>query len=398
MNDKWQHYLFEKPSATWYESNGTLCDTIARNLHQPWDFWKLSHESSLTWNFIDDHIHHGWDWYALSERDDLDFEVVHRHSEKNWNWRKISEHANVTFDTIRKYPNHFWTFTTRKVPIDILTLCPSYQQNFYRASSTAPLETIVEHFELYWNWNVISNRKDLTMHFVEDHINLPWDWHVIEKRNDFLIEVVQKYPDKEWNWTSLSRNRNLTWDIINQTMDKPWDYKYLSSRCDVPLEIVMKCPEKWNIQKLVSNNGHWKLVLDFPHVKWNFKQLCRMIPWEYVQKEADTVAWDWNVLSCRDDIPLRFLATHVHLPWSWQRVSINKTITETFIMYHYWFPWVKPIIRKRFGYLLEVLQIQRWWLKLYYNPSSHVCIQRLLRDCAALNELSKQIAKTPFHL
>lgn len=388
MGDQsWQSYLFAALQEPWEEAPN-LWEMIDRNPHQPWDFWRLSDHPDLTWDFIEQHIHHSWDWWTLSSRDDLDFEVVHRHSEKDWNWRAISNHPNVSLETIRKYPNHFWNFSKRRVPLDIRKKCPNF--NAEQLSSHIDIETVIQDpYTCQWNWDVLSQRSDVSEDVIDAHPYLPWNWRRMSYRTVAPFKLIMKYPDKDWDWNCISsQSTTIDWNCIEHTINKPWNFWALTRRKDVPLTLVAKYPDKMNIRHHAPKKIDWELIIKFMDCTWNYRKLSKIVPWEYVFKHPDI--WDWDVISIRKDIPFDFLVTHVHLPWNWHGISLHPVVTEKFIIDHYWYPWNRYLLRKKFGYeVLATLRIQRWWMRMYYRSTSNVCIRRLLRDCAELNSYAK---------
>jgi hypothetical protein len=382
-----REYLFAEPDTNTWRDGDTFVDVISKNLDQPWDYWLLS--DYVTWDFIDNNIHHGWNWDELSGRLDLDFEVVRRHSEKDWNWRVLSEHPCVTLDMIRKYPNHFWNFTKREVPFDILKRCPLYMENLHAISGTIPLETIMESPDEKWDWVAVTKRKDITIGLIETHMDYPWKWELVIARDDFTWDMVKRHPGHDWPYYSLSHQRGVRWDVIEMLIDKPWDFDTLSRNVNIPFELVKRTPHKWNILHVVRYSGvpEWEFMAISPNTRWNYKSMSARVPWDVVLKLVNH-PWNWKTLSTRNDLPLRALASRANLPWVWHHISKHPLVTADFVANHFWLPWVKQIVQSRFDKELAAIKIQRWWLRLYYTPTSDVCLRRLMRDCAELNNLA----------
>ena len=40
-----------------------------------------------------------------------------------------------------------------------------------------------------------------------------------------LIDIVNKFPDKNWDWNNLSCNSSITFDHVLAYPDIPWDWK-----------------------------------------------------------------------------------------------------------------------------------------------------------------------------
>jgi len=76
---------------------------------------------------------------------------------------------------------------------------------------------------IYWNWSLISMRKDLTWSFVEEHSNQAWYWYLILSTKEGLSwKFILDHINKDWNWSILSTREDLTWNIILEHNNKPW--------------------------------------------------------------------------------------------------------------------------------------------------------------------------------
>lgn len=356
-----REYLFEKPQEPLLVGN-TLWETIEKNPTAPWDFWELSWHPELPWKFINQNIDRSWNWALLSERPDIDFEVIRSHTNKPWDWRRISNNPAISLETIEQYPDYFWSFDKRKVPFGILRKIPSYQSVVRAASGHISLDEILDNLDFPWDWNQISSRSDISMKYVQDHIQLPWNFHL------------------------LSQKKDIDWELVEKYIHNSWDFGTLSKRKGIPLRLVAAHPTKWDIKTVFHVNKYWELVDLFPAMNWNFRKMDDA-PWWLITK-FPYACWYWRSLSIREDLPIPFLRTHVDLEWSWDKLSLNPSITAEFVYHHRWYPWNWHIIKKRMASEIAAIRIQRWWLRLYYDPSSHICYQRLLRDCAMLNAIS----------
>ena len=52
-----------------------------------------------------------------------------------------------------------------------------------------------------------------------------------------LIDIVNKFSDKNWDWYWLSSNPSITFDHVLANPDKPWNWNGLSSK-------VIKFPQQ----------------------------------------------------------------------------------------------------------------------------------------------------------
>ena len=75
-----------------------------------------------------------------------------------------------------------------------------------------------------------------------------WNWDELSYNPNITIEIVEKYPDKEWNWTEISNNIKLTIEFIEKFHEKPLDWQDVYNYSDlITIEFIDKYPNKeWN--------------------------------------------------------------------------------------------------------------------------------------------------------
>ncbi len=62
-----------------------------------------------------------------------------------------------------------------------------------------------------------------------------------------LIQLIDKYQDKDWKWELLSDHPNITLDYVLTTPHLPWDWELLSENPNITIEHVLEYPDKdWN--------------------------------------------------------------------------------------------------------------------------------------------------------
>lgn len=98
---------------------------------------------------------------------------------------------------------------------DIIQKYPVLQNNIKGLSRVAPLEYILDHSDEPWNFDVISDRKDLTIPFMR-HFKDRLNWRHVSYP-DFK-EVVNN-QDLPWNYVNCYQN--ITLDDILENPDLP---------------------------------------------------------------------------------------------------------------------------------------------------------------------------------
>lgn len=86
-------------------------------------------------------------------------------------------------EILTQFPHDCWdpVYLVRGSPrgmVELLDLCPVYAQ-WDIVCQRAPLEYIMAHPVLGWDWRAISRRADLRLSLVRDHPELPWEKSVI---------------------------------------------------------------------------------------------------------------------------------------------------------------------------------------------------------------------------
>jgi hypothetical protein len=135
----------------------------------------------------------------------------------------------------------------------------------------------------------------------------------------------------------------------------------------------------------------WSLVDKYSNENWDWKRLGDLdyIDWSVFQKTINK-NWNFAKISKRIDLDWKIVENNKNMKFDWNRLSINKSLTKDFIISHWNYNWNWNILNKRFNKSIQAIKIQRCWRSylfkrnLYYNPSSIICQNRLMRE---FNEL-----------
>jgi hypothetical protein len=120
---------------------------------------------------------------------------------------------------------------------------------FEDARGKIPMEVMIEHTDAF-DWIEVSNVADI------DDIcaiggRLPWDYEVLSNRTDITPELVLQTLDKDWHWGAyeLSYNPAITPELVLQTLDKDWHWgtEGLSHNPAITPQLVLKTLDRcWN--------------------------------------------------------------------------------------------------------------------------------------------------------
>ena len=51
-----------------------------------------------------------WEWYHLSKNPNITFQYVLENSDKDWDWDGLSCNPNITFQYVLNHPNEHWNW------------------------------------------------------------------------------------------------------------------------------------------------------------------------------------------------------------------------------------------------------------------------------------------------
>ena len=130
----------------------------------------------------------------------------------------------------------------------------------------APREIILKYFDKYkklWNWYLIS--ENLPVSFIVAHANdYDWDFDALIKRLDSdgiesLLGVLENY-DAIPDWTAITKK--VSESFLKKNITKyPFDLYFLSKSRDFDI---------------------YELVLDNPHLNWDWYNIARYWPFEFI--------------------------------------------------------------------------------------------------------------------
>jgi len=230
------------------------------------------------------------------------------------------------------------------------------------------------------------------------HHDQAWSWTALSRNKAVDIELVCTLVDKPWNWTLLSANRSISWDDILRHPELPWDWTQISKWARISM--VLEHPEKpWSWPDLsMSPNIHLEDILGHPWLPWDETCVrfahCRdsAVAWHLLQAPLSTEQLSeflWKQLSGSRDLSVGFVLDNIDRPWDFAALSNNRHLQPDLLLVvqrHPQKPWdwwalsYSNLSKIPIPEWKAATVIQRWWLRLFYDPKSHICHARLLRE------------------
>ena len=138
---------------------------------------------------------------------ELHWQYIKNNISEEWNWMWLNSNPYL-------------------MPDDIIPLDAFYDYNSYKFYETLNPLLIFES-KNNWDWNLISNNKNITITDIKKNIDKPWNWYNLSK-NMKWIDIKNNF-DLPWNWNGISENINLSIEILKNNQDKNWNYQNLSN-------------------------------------------------------------------------------------------------------------------------------------------------------------------------
>lgn len=261
------NYLADNPNFS--------CEFILKSHKNRWTFTgnnRLSKNTNLTWDIILNNGLIHWDYQALSANISIPIKIICDNIYYDWNWSTVSLRLDVTWDIVKQYPNIPWNWS-------ILSKHPNITWKIITNNSDAQWDIqefvcnpniTLDILKLYPHWDIkkIASTDNLTWKIVKYFSTVQWNWYSISKHSNIKWKHISRNPKKPWDWEGIARNPNITWEIIQNNLDLS-KFAYNNKKD----ELVFP---QWNMTCFSDNpNITAKIVLENPHIKWNFENLAR---------------------------------------------------------------------------------------------------------------------------
>lgn len=338
-------------------------DFIRRNISLSWDWTQLTRRvysimkldvmGHPTWIDL-------WDWNFLSQNIELDkiFEYAYLYSDR-WCWQIIIDRISSEFlledsnfqvlaNSITTHPEKeaLWTKITElfnsKVILDFVnapdTTNYHWDLGVVYNRSDFDLRKHIEESKDNVDWAKLSSSTSLNTLFAKlkksstrslwfreltqllINPNTSWDFNKITRLSNVIDTPFLFTIDVDWDWDYISENAN--WINLSKETGSTYyfdqyksklSFRLLSKRTDIGLSesIIKKYDKfgKWDWEALIVNSS----------INFSFKFI----------KEHSDLAWDWGMLSLRDDLTNDILKSLIEKGWDWYAVTRHVSFKPT---------------------------------------------------------------------
>ncbi len=307
--------------------------------HEKWNWYEVSKNPVIDWDFIKDHKDLPWDFKdGVICNPNITLEIIEANPEWPWNWKDLAYNPNFKWDWVLRYPTKPWDHDeisqSDGLTIEDIANYPDEDWDWYSLSMMFTLDDIAQYVDLDWDWGLIIQRRDTT-HLKDESVPII-NSKIVERYGEHLSASF--FASKRFKDAVNASSLPLA-EILDHPDFQPVDYDYISTFPSLTFEILKSKPmARWN----------WFAVLQNP-----------AITFEMAESIIGEDNWRLDYLVSSGKMSLAYLLKN------------NKLFYDR---RHY---------RSRYEpdlHAFAAKKIQRWWLSIYYNPYHRVGRAKVYRD------------------
>jgi hypothetical protein len=174
------------------------------------------------------------------------------------------------------------------------------------------LDFIVKNAHKIKDWNIfiysnvyLHQTNNIIMDIINKFPDKNWDWDKLFKLENITTDFIEKYPEKQKfiNFSMLSYNRNISLEFIEKNLDKNWNIYLLSQNQNITIDFVIK--HFYSLNDNNHNNDNIPLKWDLEYITINIKDGYTInLNYDLVSKSKYYFK-SWNYLILNNiDIPM----------------------------------------------------------------------------------------------
>jgi hypothetical protein len=173
--------------------NRNLGNYIKNNPEKPWD-WNLvaNHMNikdleSLKPELFETDIPEFW--INISSNETITVNFINKYKHKPLSWTKINMNDGLKMEDLERIPTLIWAYLDGN---------SNFNSDFLMKNLSS--------FEIYGEWNTISEHENITMEFIADHSELPWNPNNVINNPNVTLDYI-----KEAQFAQFDYNESFTW-------------------------------------------------------------------------------------------------------------------------------------------------------------------------------------------
>lgn len=214
------------------ESPFLTIKVVVKLKEKPWNWKKLSSNCCFKMKDIEQNISLKWNWNELSKNPNLTIEFLKIHKEFPLNWCEVSKNPAITVRIIAENNYIPWImmiFTNQNPNCNLKEIAKypdlNWDWNLISNKNDFDFSVLDKISHKPLNWNLLTLKKNLTLDIIERYIDKPWNFNILSKW--VPLYFIQMYPHVKWNTDVIFEREDLTVDFIEQNINK-CNWKVLS--------------------------------------------------------------------------------------------------------------------------------------------------------------------------
>lgn len=263
---------------------------------QPWHFFYLNNNPSITWEVVLANPNQKWSFRALGENPHFTWQIVKTEYQLRYGF---SRNPNITWDIVQANPSFAWDY-----------------------------EAISQQPNITWNHILMMEKSDasanpnITWDIVQSNPKYPWKRYELSKHKNITWQIIKDNPEFGWDWKGVTINPNITWQIIVDNPTYPWQPFYFQRNPNITPNIVTENNLPWGLGFFTNPNMTLEWALAHADELYQKYTKGAEVPW---MKQVDrdgmllipTLTWNeirqnmslfkdasWSQLSQKQDINL----------------------------------------------------------------------------------------------
>jgi hypothetical protein len=217
-------------------------------------------------------IRQGKFYFILAKNDTITVENLRAYIDL-CDWQTLANNPRVDWndrETLELFKEHgdgdIWKQLSQNIPI-------------------ASIIAIIDDFEEYWNWTILSQRLDDS--FIKKNVNrFNWDFEELSYKDVEFVSSLLSDPllkDHDWDWNYLSQN--LSDEFIEENiLIFNWDFYEITTTKNEVFKNVFRKYRK-DLKSITEKQWNWKYISEKININFLYKNIERLaskIVWRIV--------------------------------------------------------------------------------------------------------------------
>lgn len=274
-----------------------------------WNWFEVSRNPNITWEFINNHIEYRWSWEGISENPNITWEIILENPKLPWVWYFVSRNPNITLEIVSNNLNLQQTFGPKAVwDKNLITTLNGLPDVFGKSLNQLETMTFKTLLEILSNPEIVHHKSFEA--YIHDIKSLDVNYmYYLSSNKGLTWEIIKNYPTEKWDWKSLSKHPNITWDIIFSSTHLPWDWRQILQNPNITWEMIQNNKHLFRNLKSFRSGMQLNHFSHNPNLTYDIIQSNKYISWNWYTISSNNFKKDPAIDSKRRELFTKILST-----------------------------------------------------------------------------------------